>query len=50
MTRLETIVTRQRKGRVRDVIFAAFLGLAAVIGATSMTTCSGANSSHVAQR
>ena len=51
MTRLETIATRQRKSRVRDAIFAAFVGLAAVLGATSVTTaCSGANSSHVAQR
>lgn len=37
MTRLETIVTRQRKSRLRDLAFAAFVVLA---GACSIATVS----------
>lgn len=51
MTRLETIANRQRKTRVRDALFAAFIGLAAVIGATSVSTaCHGADTANVAHR
>jgi hypothetical protein len=50
MNRLDTIVIRQRKTLVRDVLFAAFVGLAAVIGATTVSTACGVASTHLAQR
>ena len=51
MSRLETIVDRQRKSRVRDLMFACFVALAAVIGATTVgTAVHAASSAHLAQR
>ena len=51
MNRLETIAHRQRKNRVRDALFAAFVGLAAVISVTTVTTaCSNASTTHLVQR
>ncbi|HEU0030173.1 MAG TPA: hypothetical protein VFQ53_06055 [Kofleriaceae bacterium] len=50
-TRLADIATRQRHGRARDAVFACFVALAAVIGATSVATCvSVASTTHLAQR
>ena len=49
-TRLEGIANRQRKNRVRDVMFAAFVGLAAIISVASVGTACAAASTHVAQR
>lgn len=50
MNRLETIANRQRKNRLRDVMFAAVVGLAAIIGATTVGTACAVASTHVAQR
>jgi beta-lactamase regulating signal transducer with metallopeptidase domain len=36
MSRLETIATRQRRSRTRDLMFACFVALAAAIGASSV--------------
>jgi hypothetical protein len=36
--RLETIANRHRRSRTRDIVFAAFVALAAVISATTVTT------------
>jgi hypothetical protein len=49
MNRLETIANRQRKNRLRDVMFAAVVGLAAIIGATTVGTACAVASTHVAQ-
>lgn len=49
-SRLETIVTRQRKSFVRDVVFAAFVALAAVVSIASVSTAVEASSTRVAQR
>jgi hypothetical protein len=49
MTRLETIANRQRKTLGRDLLFAAFIGLAAIIGAVSVTTAVD-GVAHVAKR
>ena len=38
MNRLDTIVTRQRQSRARDLLFACVVALAAVIGATTVGT------------
>jgi hypothetical protein len=38
MNRLETIASRQRKFRVRDALFAAFVVLAAAIAVASVST------------
>lgn len=48
MSRLETIATAQKKTRSRDLIFACFVALAAVVGVTSVTTA--AHAANVAQR
>ncbi|MDQ3369804.1 MAG: hypothetical protein M3680_30670 [Myxococcota bacterium] len=50
MTRLETIATRQRNGRLRDAMFAAFLGLAVMLGAVTVGSTLQAASTHVTQR
>jgi hypothetical protein len=34
--RLQTIANRQRNGRARDLLFACFIALAAVVGATTI--------------
>ncbi|HEU0032694.1 MAG TPA: hypothetical protein VFQ53_18815 [Kofleriaceae bacterium] len=50
-TRLADIATRQRSTRLRDAMFACFVAVAAVIGATSVSTAANAASTqHVAQR
>ncbi len=36
--RLETIANRQRKSRARDLVFACFIALVAVLGATTVGT------------
>jgi hypothetical protein len=36
MTRLDTIVYRERQARLRDAMFAAFIALAAVMSAVSI--------------
>jgi nitric oxide reductase large subunit len=48
--RLETIAKRQRNGRNRDLLFACFVALAAIIGATTVGAAVNAASSDVAQR
>jgi hypothetical protein len=48
--RLETIAKRQRNGRTRDLLFACFIALAAIIGATTVGAAVHAASSDVAQR
>jgi hypothetical protein len=51
MTRLETIISRQRKTLGRDLLFAAFVALAALIGVASVTTAfGGASTANVAKR
>jgi hypothetical protein len=50
MNRLDTIATRQKKSFVRDVVFAAFVALAAVVSVTGVGTAVAASSAHVAQR
>ena len=51
MTRLETIISRQRKTLGRDLLFAAFVALAAMIGVASVTsTFGGAPITNVAKR
>jgi hypothetical protein len=50
MNHLDTIVVRQRKSLVRDLMFAAFVGLAALLGAVTVTSaCEGATT-HLAGR
>jgi hypothetical protein len=49
MTHLDTIVTRQSKSFVRDVLFAAYVALAAVVSVASIGTAVQA-STQVAQR
>ncbi len=46
--RLQNITTRQAKTRARDVVFAAFVALAAVISVSTLTTA--ADAAHVASR
>lgn len=41
--RLDTIATRQRRSRSRDIVFAAFVALAAVISATTVGTAARAS-------
>ena len=48
--RLETIVNRQRNGRTRDLLFACFVAIAAVIGASTVGAALHAASTQVAQR
>ena len=36
MNRLETIVTRQRRCRTRDLVFAGFVALLAIMGGTTI--------------
>ncbi len=45
-TRLQTIATRQANGRIRDVLFAAFIVLATVISISSVGTAANAASSQ----
>jgi hypothetical protein len=49
--RLETIAKRQRNGRNRDLLFACFVALAAIIGATTVgAAVHAASTADVAQR
>jgi len=50
MNRLETIATAQKKTRLRDVMFACFVALAAAVTITSIGTAASNTSSHVVQR
>jgi hypothetical protein len=50
MNRLETIVTAQKKTRVRDVIFACFVALAAIVTVTTVNAATTTANTHVAQR
>ena len=49
-TRLQTIVTRQSKNRVRDAFFAVMVALVATVSVTTVSAASHAASSQVAQR
>jgi beta-lactamase regulating signal transducer with metallopeptidase domain len=49
MNRLENIANRQRRSRARDIVFAAFIAMAAVIGMTSVSAaCQAASPTHLA--
>ena len=50
MSRLETIVTAQKKTRARDLLFACFVALAATITVTTFTSATSSNITHVTQR
>jgi hypothetical protein len=41
--RLDTIATRQRRSRTRDIVFAAFVAIAAIISATTVGTAARAS-------
>jgi len=45
--RLDTIATRQRKSRARDVLFAAFVALATVVSLSTVAVA--ADAAHVAR-
>jgi len=49
MTHLNAIETRQRKSAVRDLLFAAFVVLAAVVSVSTVTTAV-ATAATIAQR
>ena len=48
--RLDTIATRQRRTRTRDLAFAAFVALAAIISATTIGTAARASAPIVSAR
>ena len=48
-TRLQTIVTRQQKSFVRDLLFTALVALAAVVSVSSVGTAAEAANNTVAQ-
>lgn len=48
--RLDTIATRQRSSRVRDLLFAATIALASIVSATSVATAANAASTHSVSR
>lgn len=50
MNRLDHIATRQRKTRIRDAIFAAFLAFGTIISLGAMSAVAHAASTHVAGR
>jgi hypothetical protein len=50
MNHLDNIAIRQRKSRVRDAIFAAFVALGAVVSVGTMSTVAQAASTHSASR
>jgi hypothetical protein len=50
MTRLETIATRQRHNRARDLVFASFIALLAVLGGTTVGVTIHGAITHVASR
>jgi hypothetical protein len=48
MNRLETIASRERKLKVRDLVFACFIALVAAVGATTIGTAVGTPRTAVA--
>jgi hypothetical protein len=50
MTHLDNIAIRQRKSRVRDAIFAAFVALGAIVSISAISTVAEAASTHIAGR
>ena len=50
MTRLETIATRQRNSRTRDLVFACFIAMLAVLGGTTVGVTIHGAMTHVASR
>jgi len=50
MNHLDNIAIRQRKSRVRDAIFAAFVALGAIVSIGAMSKVANAASTHVASR
>ena len=50
MNHLDNIAVRQRKSRLRDAIFAAFVALGAVVSISTMSTVASAASTHMASR
>ena len=50
MTRLETIATRQRRSRARDLVFACFIALVAVMTGTTVGVTIHGAMTHVASR
>jgi hypothetical protein len=50
MNRLDTIISRQRKSRVRDLAFAAFVVLAGACSIATVSTAARAAHHDVAQR
>lgn len=49
-TRLETIATRQRNSRTRDLVFASFIALLAIMGGTTVGMTIHGAMTHVASR
>lgn len=50
MNRLKTIANRQRKSRSRDFVFACFIAMVALFGATAVGATIHAAMTHVASR
>jgi hypothetical protein len=50
MNHLDRIATRQRKSLIRDVIFAAFVALGAIVSLGTVSTVANAASTHIASR
>ena len=50
MNHLDRIATRQRKARIRDAIFAAFVALGAIVSIGVMSTVAHAASTHLTSR
>jgi len=50
MNRLETIATRQRTSRMRDLVFASFIALLAIVGGTTIGVTIHSAMTHVASR
>ena len=50
MTRLETIATRQRRSRARDLVFAGFIALLAIASGTTIGVTIHNAVTHVASR
>lgn len=49
-TRLQNIATRQSQSRARDLVFAAFVALAAIVGVSSISTAAHAASTQIVSR
>ncbi|HEU4735139.1 MAG TPA: hypothetical protein VFT22_44915 [Kofleriaceae bacterium] len=50
MQHLNNIAVRQRNWRVKDVVFAAFVALGAVVSATTINAVASAASTHLVSR